>query len=574
MPWKSCRRVARHAVAAVTAAALWMGFAAAFAQAATAPATPIGAHSMLQLDDPPSFMQAMFAQAAAMGASAIRLDIAPAIVFSDPSQPPDFSGLDEVVALARQYQLQVVGDLFTVPWWIANCQGPTPLTDMDRCGTDQLGQYASMISQIVARAGSAIDYWEVWNEPDTAQFFTGTPQQYAAMLRAAHDAIKAANPDAQVLLGGISGTGGMSWLAQVFAVPGPDAAHAFDIANIHERGGLDQLTFDLAGWRRFLSGYGFAGPLWVTEHGYPADPAFQYDPSYASGATSQAAYLTASIPTLLDSGAAMVFVTERDNLTGQFASEGVLGGDVADPPPADPQILQKPAYAAVQGLAFCYAELGRDCPEPGPAAAPASLLMPATAPGGSSTSTVTVSDPGAEPLQLRPAGFVVSGSPALILGRNSCSGQLLEPNETCHLSVRFKPVVGGTATGFLHVQSDQGALNVPMLGVAPSVSSLTATAARRLGRPTTGLTQKLALTVTNPLPAAVSITTGTVRDAQGGRFAIRKDGCASMTIAPRQRCRVTLTFTASRTDVGRAVLVLRGAGRPLQLRLYTTLRYP
>lgn len=53
---------------------------------------------MLQLDDPPSFMDAMFRQASAMGASAIRLDVAPALVFASPSDPPDFSGLDEVVA--------------------------------------------------------------------------------------------------------------------------------------------------------------------------------------------------------------------------------------------------------------------------------------------------------------------------------------------------------------------------------------------------------------------------------------------------------------------------------------------
>ncbi|MFZ0043468.1 MAG: hypothetical protein WAK93_19320 [Solirubrobacteraceae bacterium] len=60
---------------------------------------PIGVHSMLQLNDPPSFMAAMFAEAAKMDASAIRLDVAPALAFPGPSQPPDFSGLDEVMAL-------------------------------------------------------------------------------------------------------------------------------------------------------------------------------------------------------------------------------------------------------------------------------------------------------------------------------------------------------------------------------------------------------------------------------------------------------------------------------------------
>ena len=94
----------------------------------------------------------------------------------------------------------------------------------------------------------------------------------------------------------------------------------------------------------FLPSQGFTGPLWVTEHGYPADPAYQYDPDYTAGPASQAAYLTASIPTLLDAGASEVFVTERDNLGGQFASEGLLAGGVPDPSGSSPPLVPRPAY--------------------------------------------------------------------------------------------------------------------------------------------------------------------------------------------------------------------------------------
>jgi hypothetical protein len=51
---------------------------AARPSSARAAANPIGAHSMLQLNSPQPFMQAMFAEAARMHASAIRLDVAPA----------------------------------------------------------------------------------------------------------------------------------------------------------------------------------------------------------------------------------------------------------------------------------------------------------------------------------------------------------------------------------------------------------------------------------------------------------------------------------------------------------------
>ena len=130
---------------------------------------------MLQLNDPPSFMQAMFAQAQAMGASSIRLDVAPALIFSSPSEPPDFSGLDEVMSLATQYHLHVVADLLTIPYWLADCPQPESISDSERCGTSDLSDYASVIGQIVAHADPVIQDWEVWNEPDSAQFFHGTP---------------------------------------------------------------------------------------------------------------------------------------------------------------------------------------------------------------------------------------------------------------------------------------------------------------------------------------------------------------------------------------------------------------
>jgi hypothetical protein len=466
------RRRRAGLVAAVALLVCHLAFVELQPGIADAAESPIGAHSMLQLNSPYSFMQLMFADAAAMNASAIRLDVAPAIVFGARSQPPDFSGLDEVIGLSEQYHVRVVADLFTIPSWIAACQTPTDVSQMVRCGTDDLADYRSMIAQIVARADPVIRDWEIWNEPDNGGFFTGTPAQYAQMLRTADDAIKAIDPQAEVLLGGISGRSGMRWLAQVFAVPGADAAHAFDIANIHERGWLAALAADVASWKQFLGLYGFAGPLWVTEHGYPSDPGFQYDPGYADGPDSQAAYLTASIPTLIDAGAAEVLITERDNLGGQFASEGVLGGDVLDPPVADPQVVEKPAYAAVRAIADCYTALGRNCAGPPPLAVPASLTIPATALGSSAVSTVAVHDPGPGPLLLGNVALVGGAGP-IALRSNTCSTQILEPDQICTIDLRFTPVVRGPVTAELLLPSDNGTLGVAVSAVAPPVPAIT-----------------------------------------------------------------------------------------------------
>ena len=52
-----------------------------------------------------------------------------------------------------------------------------------------------------------VDAWELWNEPDGPEFFGDGPQpaRYAAMVRAAYPAIKAAQPDDVVVTGGTVG---------------------------------------------------------------------------------------------------------------------------------------------------------------------------------------------------------------------------------------------------------------------------------------------------------------------------------------------------------------------------------
>jgi hypothetical protein len=541
------------------------------ARPARAASDPIGAHSMLQLDDPPSFMEAMFAQAVAMHASAIRLDVAPALIFAAQSRPPDFSGLDEVVTLAQRYHLQVVADLLTIPPWMAQCA--TPTSDPSRCATDDLSGYASVISQIVTRADPAIRDWEVWNEPDTAQFFDGTPQQYAFMLRTAHNAIKAVDPSDEVLLGGISNVAGTGWLGQVLATPGADAVGAFEIANLHERADLWRLAPDLTGFEQFLAAHGFAGPLWVTEHGYPSDPQYQYDPGYTGGEAAQASFLAASVPTLLDARASEVFVSERDNLGGAFASEGVLGGDVADPPPAAPEIVAKPAFAVVQHIADCFALLGRNCPGTPPTASPSTAWLPPAPPGRASRGSVTITDPGTGPIELGSAAVTGPYASGLAVASDGCAGMVLEPRETCSISVSFAPVVGGDAAGDLELPTDNGMLDVPLIATAPSLSGLRSA---ELPYPEfvptgagdgVGYPQRWRLALTNPFRAAVSIDRTLLSGADARRFRVASNHCAHATLRPHGGCRLTVMFTPTRPGTAHGELSLEGTGSPLTAHL-------
>ena len=135
----------------------------------------------------------------------------------------------------------------------------------------------------------------------------------------------------------------------VLATPGEDAGQKFDIANVHIRTPAAQAGQAVCRWRRYFDRKHLTRPLWVTETGYPADPAQQTDPSYQGGAVAQARYLADALPVMLGAGAAMVFVTERDWGTGRYASEGVL--DTSDPLTASPIYTRRPSFYVTQKLA-------------------------------------------------------------------------------------------------------------------------------------------------------------------------------------------------------------------------------
>jgi hypothetical protein len=314
-------------------------------------ADPIGVHSMLYLDTSIGAKDAMFKEAAALGASTIRLDISLSGVFENPAGPPDWTGVDQDMQLARRHHLRVLADLLGTPWYMVDCPAGTPLELTYRCPATDPSRWAEDAGEVAGHTNGAIDDFEIINEPDGHWAYFGTPRQYASTLSASYAAIHRANPHALVALGGLmqTGEGGRAWMNEVIAAAGGSVRHMFDIANVHVRAAPAIAGTVVCDWRSYFEAKGVTGPLWVTETGYPADPSQQPDPGYQGGAEAQARYLAAALPAMLRAGAAAVFVTERDALTGRYASEGVL--DTTDPLTADPVYTRRPSFGVVRRLA-------------------------------------------------------------------------------------------------------------------------------------------------------------------------------------------------------------------------------
>ena len=337
------------------------------AQEPDAPRAPISSAAQLfTCCTPAAFQDRMFAEAKAGGAEFVRVDIELNGIFEAEGSRdhPDWRAFDAMLARAESHGVRVLGLLRGSPTWLSDC--PELGTKAPLCAPKDPAEFGRLAGEVAARARGRIDHWEILNEPDARWAFTGTPEQYARMLSASYDAIKARAPSAQVVFGGVERPDRRGWIDRVLATDGADAATKFDVANVHLRLRAGDLLPDLGeqlnGWRALLADHGFDGPIWVTEHGYPADPVFQRDPAFRGAATNplageraQAAFLAESIPRLAEAGADQIFVTLRDGAFGEFLVEGLVHVDERRP---DYPAARRLAFATVSGLARGFDESG------------------------------------------------------------------------------------------------------------------------------------------------------------------------------------------------------------------------
>lgn len=142
-------------------------------------------------------------------------------------------------------------------------------------------------------APQGMTLWEIWNEPNLALSFPPAPDpvRYAQLLKAAHDAAEAVDPDVQILLGGLAPISdgpeaaqdpglypAVAFLEQLYRAGG--GAH-FDILNVHPYT-YPELPGDRASWNGWALMTGpiaatiaahddTAKPLWITEFGAPTN---------------------------------------------------------------------------------------------------------------------------------------------------------------------------------------------------------------------------------------------------------------------------------------------------------------
>jgi len=151
-----------------------------------------------------------------------------------------------------------------------------------------LHRWTNWVHRVVERYKGRVTYWEISNEPDLST----TPQQYAALAKAAYLSAKAADP--QCRLGAFATAGvNLPFIEQCLQL---GMADYFDFVTVHpyqwsHSFDADLLTGSLAALEQLLDRYGCPRPIWISELGWPTHPQGGCSPQVQARIVAQA-YLT------------------------------------------------------------------------------------------------------------------------------------------------------------------------------------------------------------------------------------------------------------------------------------------
>jgi polysaccharide biosynthesis protein PslG len=174
--------------------------------------------------DPPAAVEADLDLMASTGARWFRAGIGWGSIETSPGVYR-WEGTDRIVRGARARGMSVVAVIASAPGWDS-----APACRTYECAPDDPGPYARFAAVAARRYASlGVHHWEIWNEPNHAAFWgpRPDPRAYTELLRLSAAAIRAVDPEAVILTGGLA--------------PGPDAGADISpltfLRRIYDRGG-------------------------------------------------------------------------------------------------------------------------------------------------------------------------------------------------------------------------------------------------------------------------------------------------------------------------------------------------
>jgi len=188
----------------------------------------------------------------------------------------DFSLLDKYVQVAQDHDVDLVMTLDGTPTWASARPLEVPMHLGGVRGAaglaaepQSLSSWNDFVRTVATRYKGKIHYYEIWNEPMSQPFFTGSPQTMVGIVKSASAVLKQVDPSIKVLSPPVSGDDkGLSWLESFLRAGGGQYVDIYGF-HFYVGGEPEKGLSKVENARLMLRQFGQdSKPMWNTEAGW------------------------------------------------------------------------------------------------------------------------------------------------------------------------------------------------------------------------------------------------------------------------------------------------------------------
>jgi hypothetical protein len=178
----------------------------------------------------------------------------------------DLAFWDAFVELATARGVTLIPYVAYTPAW--NSTGSSE--DSWKAPPRDTAELGELLALLAGRYRGRIKSWEIWNEPDNKDYWTGSVAEYAELLRVGSAAVRGVDPALSVVAGGLAGR--VEFLTELF--DDFDAAALVNVVNLHSYyetwnpEPLETIPEYVAQVAALLERHGGRQDVWMAEVGY------------------------------------------------------------------------------------------------------------------------------------------------------------------------------------------------------------------------------------------------------------------------------------------------------------------
>jgi hypothetical protein len=132
-----------------------------------------------------------------------------------------FDNLDKSLAMAEAHNTEVLMTLGLTPRWASARPEERSVSQPGFAAEPKdIEDWRTFVRTVATRYKGRIHAYEIWNEPNLKQFWSGTTDQLLALTREAHNIIKSVDPTAVIVSPSATGAHGIPWLSEFLSKGG------------------------------------------------------------------------------------------------------------------------------------------------------------------------------------------------------------------------------------------------------------------------------------------------------------------------------------------------------------------